>query len=980
MVRRRSVITSAALFLGATVSGIVVSPSVEAQRERESSSRRLPTDRIYPLAVDDTAGGVIAQWSHSAMRVPEAWAQGVDGSGVTVAVIDEGLVDNEGEFAGRIRATKDFVGGPGDTDHGTNAMGIIAASRADGQGIAGVAPGADLLVARALTDSGSIDPGRSLTNAVKWSVENGADVISMSLGVGSGDGTVAAIDWAVTQGVVVVMSAGNSACLDAYSYSNGQTIPNVTCRRASMIHRWANGLDGVITVAAIEQSGDRASYSSYGPEVDIAAPTDVMTTGVWRYETFNGTSAAAPNVAGVAALVLQARPSLTPAQVQAVIQASARAHTSIFEQPTWASCDQNYVSPTCSGLRTDALPQRWLGGAGAVDAAAAVTVARSAIFDVPVSISAGTLSFDAAWAATNAGATVKVDGRSVGSLMPGGVLTIDDFDAASQYAVSVVNDSMHRLALVQPSRSAIPAPVVQSTARRSSDTVKVVVESAAVGDLLWLYDTSGSLVSGCTQDSDTSTDFSCSNQYLQAGQQYVARVANARGHKSPISAPFTISGLDSLTLATPQITFGVELNRFVLRISRVVGASYYRFYGRGGWSMVSDTGLFVSGLSGIECVGSPTTVTCSWPATDGEENRASVYADVDQNAAVVNSKRSAIVRALAELASIPVASSVRAATISCSNQRVIGRCTGDNATNWTGTLEVETDMTTGVGQSLTGYRIESSVGDNGPSIVISGDGLTFGSDYDKIGVSVIGYYTRQDFRSYGAEYRTALRLPSVLAAPTVNCSRGASTVSCQGQAAGGRLEVRFVGSGGVVTHAGGYTSENFSLVPTGEIQVRARPTATHWARSEWVAAVVVEEPTDTTDPTATSDAVPTTSTPTTVDTANHASTPSLPEIVATTNRLAPTSLAPTSTVSPRVGSLQLSVSGSTVRLRLTCPRSVKGARMTVRDNGRVVARDTNGRTTWMLKSIRRGSHKFSVTAVVRGRTVCSSSVVPVVVR
>jgi Subtilase family len=963
------------IFLCAGVGGMFISAPDEARSAQHDSSRRQTTDRIHLLAADDTKGGVIAQWSHSAMRVPEAWAQGINGSGVTVAVIDEGLVDNEGEFAGRIRATKDFVGGPGDTDHGVNAAGIIAASGSDGRGITGVAPGADLLIARVISDNGSGGNDRAITEAVKWSVVNGADVISMSLGVGLDGGPMAALDWAVAQGVVVVMSAGNAACREAYTYWNGQEIPNANCRRASNIFRLANALDSVITVAAVEESGDRAGYSSYGPEVDIAAPTDVMTTGVWRYEKFTGTSAAAPNVAGVAALVLQARPGLMPAQVQAVIQASARAHDSRFEQPTWATCDTSSMIPTCSGLSNDALPQRWLGGAGSIDAAAAVDLARSVTFDIPASISAGTLSFDTTWAAANAGATVGVDGRAVGMLTPDTNLTIDNFDSATQYAVSVVMGTTERLALVQPTRSSIPAPVVQSTARGSGGEVNVVV-AAAVNDLLWLYDASGDLVAGCQEYYDEPY-FRCSNVELQVGQQYVARIANSRGQKSPPSLPFSISGLDHLTLSAPEITFDVEAGHFVLRISRVAGAGFYSFY-KTGWARVSDTGSLVSGASDIECVGSAMTVTCSWPATDGESRWTSVSADLDQNAALANSRSSDRIQAVAELGSIPVARSVRAITISCSNAGAVGQCRGSSATNWAGSLEVEADVSAEAGQSLTGYRIKSSVGDDGPNIKIQGDGLTFGADYDRIGVSVIGFHTRQGFTSYGAEYRTTLSLPTVLVAPSVTCSRGASEVRCEGMAVGGRLEVRFVSPSGAITPAGAHTSSSFSVVPTGDIQVRARPTVTHWARSEWVAAVVTDEPEVTTEPTEPTDpnaAAPTNSTSSTVVESTPAPQASSPAMV-----IAPASIAPTTTESLAIGSLRTVLRGSMATLRLSCRQSIKSAQITVRDNGRVVVRAKNGRTTWRIMSLRRGKHRFAITAVVGGQTICSAVSIPITVR
>ncbi|MGR4879531.1 S8 family peptidase [Streptomyces sp. LARHCF249] len=330
--------------------------------------------RAYPMATpNDTE--YAKQWDlfepTAGMNVPAAWDK-TTGSGVTVAVIDTGYVAHS-DLAANMVAGYDFIsnatyardGGGRDgnaadegdwnaTDgecgvgsragnsswHGTHVAGTIAAATNNSKGIAGIAYSAKIQPVRVLGKCGGTTS--DIADAITWASGGSvagvpanatpAKVINMSLG-GSGACTATyqnAINAAVARGTTVVVAAGNSNA-DAAGFSPA------SC-------------NNVINVAASNRTGDRSFYSNYGASIDVAAPggetrrgTDTpgtittpengilstlnagtTTPGAENYKPYQGTSMAAPHVAGLAALVVAAKPSLTPAQVESAIKNNTR--------------------------------------------------------------------------------------------------------------------------------------------------------------------------------------------------------------------------------------------------------------------------------------------------------------------------------------------------------------------------------------------------------------------------------------------------------------------------------------------------------------------------------------------------------------------------------------------------------------------------------------------------------------------------------
>jgi subtilisin family serine protease len=248
--------------------------------------------------------------------VPEAWDQGVTGDGQAVAIVDTGIRDHEDIDPGRIVAEENFVAGEpaGDvTDgngHGTHIAGTIAATADNGGGVAGVAPDADLAVLRALNDFGA-GSDAAIAAAFDWAGDQGYRVVNASLG-GPGDPSVLqdAID--DHPGTLYVVAAGNDGSNNDVhqTYPCNIDEPNIVC------------------VGATTNRDEPADFSNYGHHnVDLFAPGEwVLSTMIPHddsYAFMAGTSMASPHVAAVAALALEADPTLTTDELKAVLLDSA---------------------------------------------------------------------------------------------------------------------------------------------------------------------------------------------------------------------------------------------------------------------------------------------------------------------------------------------------------------------------------------------------------------------------------------------------------------------------------------------------------------------------------------------------------------------------------------------------------------------------------------------------------------------------------
>ncbi|MEU5904039.1 type VII secretion-associated serine protease mycosin [Micromonospora sp. NPDC047467] len=255
-------------------------------------------------------GLVEMPWGLRRLDPASAWPLS-RGAGVTVAVIDSGVSAIHPLLKGQVLAGRDFNDLPanqGQCDlagHGTMVAGIIAGQEGTGAPFSGVAPAARILPIRVLPDAkGTNDealPGQ-IAAAINWAVDNGADVINLSLVTLPRPELAEAVERALAKRVVLVAAAGNRQEQQEDKPAYPAAYP------------------GVIAVAGVDEQGGHVGTSVSGAYVDVAAPgLNIVGPAPggsgYRAEPTGGTSFAAAYVSGVVALVRAAHPDLTPEQV-----------------------------------------------------------------------------------------------------------------------------------------------------------------------------------------------------------------------------------------------------------------------------------------------------------------------------------------------------------------------------------------------------------------------------------------------------------------------------------------------------------------------------------------------------------------------------------------------------------------------------------------------------------------------------------------
>jgi hypothetical protein len=274
-------------------------------------------------------------WNLNAINAPEAWARGYTGSGVVVAVLDTGVDYTHAELANNMWVnTREIAGNGRDDDgngfvddyrgwdfatndnnpmdqhgHGTHVAGTIAAAR-NGVGATGVAYNARIMPVQVITASNSMTE-QSFAAGIRYAAANGADIINMSLHFPQSAVVASALNYASQMGVFVVVASGNFA----------ESMPTFPAR-------YSASMSNVISVGAHNSGNSLASFTnrvgaSGAVQVDAPGQGVYSTIPQNRYAHNDGTSMAAPHVAGLAALALSANRNLSAAQLRQVIAGGA---------------------------------------------------------------------------------------------------------------------------------------------------------------------------------------------------------------------------------------------------------------------------------------------------------------------------------------------------------------------------------------------------------------------------------------------------------------------------------------------------------------------------------------------------------------------------------------------------------------------------------------------------------------------------------
>lgn len=250
------------------------------------------------------------QYGPAIVGLSKAWDITLGSPNVVIAVVDSGVdlehPDLKANLVPGFNALNEGQSPQDDNEHGTHAAGIAGAVGDNGVGVTGACPRCKIMPVKVLDSEGG-GTGFGVAAGVVWAVDNGAQIINLSLGGKESDPTMErAIKYALSRNAVVVVAAGNDNT-DAKMYPAA--------------------LPGVISVGSVDKNRNRSSFSNYGTWVSVMAPgSDILSTiptSMGEYTYMDGTSMAAPLVAGIVGLMKSRFPQLTPAQVKARLEGTA---------------------------------------------------------------------------------------------------------------------------------------------------------------------------------------------------------------------------------------------------------------------------------------------------------------------------------------------------------------------------------------------------------------------------------------------------------------------------------------------------------------------------------------------------------------------------------------------------------------------------------------------------------------------------------
>jgi serine protease len=341
---------AAAVARGKASNGELV--AVDVDRPVRASFANPPNDPLFT-----------SQWAFNEVPYVNGWnTDNTQGGGVTVAVVDTGVLASHPDLSGQVLdgefflhsndGSTSFSGAGGTTDpngHGTHVSGTVAALSNNSTGVSGAAPGSQILPVQVLCGDGS-GFSSDVASGITWAVDHGARVVNLSLGGGADSAEQAAVQYADAHNVDVVAAGGN----------NGQS-GNTPSYPAA----YSTSQGNVIAVAATTNANPpgHAAYSTVASYIDISAPGGlpssndpaVSVLSTWNdggYQAIAGTSMATPHVSAAAALLIAAA-NCTDSQVKTRLKVTANTNLATgggnFANEFGAGLiDPNAAATTCS--------------------------------------------------------------------------------------------------------------------------------------------------------------------------------------------------------------------------------------------------------------------------------------------------------------------------------------------------------------------------------------------------------------------------------------------------------------------------------------------------------------------------------------------------------------------------------------------------------------------------------------------------------
>ena len=477
-----------------------------------------------PAGNDEHRG---SQWNLDRIHAPAAWERST-GAGVVIAVIDTGVEGTHPDLRGHVLTGYDAIAGVegGDVDdngHGTHVAGIAAALTGNGRGIAGVAPDARILPVKVLdADGGGYTSDTA--EGIVWAVDNGAQVINLSLGADTPTAAEeAAVGYARENGVTVVAAAGNE-------------------RTEGSPTSYPAAYDGVIAVAATDSSDRVAYYSNRGDYVDVAAPgSSIVSTypselvedadpmaGPVDYGRLSGTSMAAPHVAAVAALLKSYRPGLTPDGIEEALEGSA-----VDLGPAGFDDDHGY---------------------GRVDAAAAIEAAGGGELLVPevtADVTGRTVTYGTrtrtTFTVTESATGEPIGGRQVEACVAagGGAWRCESGTAGDDGAYTVAHTATGAFQV----RVTVPgSPTVQEASAGASYTVQAVVKAGRAGKGVITVKVTGAAGQKMTLQRLVKGRWTTAKTFTVTGSRRITGLAAGGSYRVVVASTPTVKGVTSGTV------------------------------------------------------------------------------------------------------------------------------------------------------------------------------------------------------------------------------------------------------------------------------------------------------------------------------------------------------------------------------------------------------------------------------------------------